>query len=111
MNGTEDAQRSGEHAHGGAGPSGTVPRTGRPTLARFVKMRHDASRGRHVLLGPETVVVLNPTGADILALCDGGHTVADIVEELGRRYDRVVDDEVTEFLSRLASRRWVEVPE
>ena len=89
----------------------TVPRTGRPHLARFVKMRDDGSRGRHVLLGPETVVVLNPTGADILELCDGHRSVADIVDELGRRYDRVVDDEVTQFLTRLASRRWVAIAE
>lgn len=85
----------------------TVSRTGRPALARFVKTRYDRARDRQVLLGPETVVVLNPTGADILALCDGTRSVADIVEELGRRYDRVVDDEVTAFLERLASRRWV----
>jgi pyrroloquinoline quinone biosynthesis protein D len=89
----------------------TVPRTGRPHVARFVKMRYDGSRERHVLLGPETVVVLNPTGADILELCDGHHSVADIVDELGRRYDRVVDDEVTQFLARLAARRWVEIPD
>ena len=86
-----------------------VPLTGRPRVARFAKLRYDGSRGRHVLLGPETVVVLNPTGADILELCDGQHSVADIVDELGRRYDRVVDDEVTQFLARLASRRWVEI--
>ncbi|MFC5141371.1 pyrroloquinoline quinone biosynthesis peptide chaperone PqqD [Actinomycetospora rhizophila] len=85
----------------------TVPRTGRPALARFVKTRYDKARERQVLLGPETVVALNPTGADILALCDGQRTVGDIVDELGRRYDRVVDDEVIAFLSRLASRRWV----
>lgn len=87
----------------------TVPRTGRPSLARFVKMRYDRARERQVLLGPETVVVLNPTGADILELCDGTRSVAGIVEELGRRYDRVVDDEVMAFLSRLAARRWVEI--
>ena len=89
--------------------TGTVPLTGRPTVARFVKMRWDRTRGRHVLLGPETVVVLNPTGADVLALCDGHRSVADIVDELGRRYDRVVDDEVSEFLGRLVARRWVEI--
>ena len=87
--------------------TGTVPRTGRPALARFVKMRHDQARGRHVLLGPETVVVLNPTGADILGLCDGHRSVGDIVDELGRRYDRVVDDEVAQFLEKLVARRWV----
>lgn len=87
----------------------TVPRTGRPRLARFVKTRYDRARERQVLLGPETVVVLNPTGADILALCDGARSVAEIVEELGRRYDRVVDDEVEAFLVKLVSRRWVEI--
>jgi pyrroloquinoline quinone biosynthesis protein D len=88
----------------------TVPRTGRPALARFVKMRHDQARGRHVLLGPETVVVLNPTGADILGLCDGHRSVGDIVDELGRRYDRDrahIDDEVAQFLEKLVARRWV----
>jgi pyrroloquinoline quinone biosynthesis protein D len=87
----------------------TVPRTGRPHLARFVKTRYDKARERQVLLGPETVVVLNPTGADILELCDGTRTVADVVDELGRRYDRVVDDEVEAFLAKLVSRRWVEI--
>ncbi|MHC1560285.1 pyrroloquinoline quinone biosynthesis peptide chaperone PqqD [Actinomycetospora sp. C-140] len=87
----------------------TVPRTGRPRLARFVKTRYDKARERQVLLGPETVVVLNPTGADILALCDSSHTVAQIVDELGRRYDRVVDDEVEAFLAKLVARRWVEI--
>jgi pyrroloquinoline quinone biosynthesis protein D len=87
--------------------TGAVPRTGRPTLVRGARMRWDATRERHVLLGPETVVVLNPTGADILGLCDGHRSVADITTELGRRYDRVVDDEVSGFLEKLVARRWV----
>jgi pyrroloquinoline quinone biosynthesis protein D len=74
-------------------------------------MRWDRSRERHVLLGPETVVVLNPTGADILGLCDGQRSVADITDELGRRYDRVVHDEVVAFLERLVARRWVAIRE
>ncbi|GAA4791221.1 hypothetical protein GCM10023200_28010 [Actinomycetospora chlora] len=87
--------------------TGTVPLTGRPALTRGAKMRWDKARDRHVLLGPETVVVLNPTGADILGLCDGARSVADIVDELGRRYDRVVDEEVSGFLEKLVARRWV----
>ena len=81
----------------------------RPTLARHVRMHFDRTRGRHVLLMPETVVALNPTGADILELCDGGRTVAEIVAELTGRYDRVVDDEVSGFLTRLVGRRCVEI--
>lgn len=86
-----------------------VPFSGRPALARHVRMTFDRTRGQHVLLEPETVVVLNPTGADILGLCDGDHTVAEIVEELHARYDRVVDDEVAGFLTRLVAKRCVEI--
>ncbi|MFF4763718.1 pyrroloquinoline quinone biosynthesis peptide chaperone PqqD [Streptomyces sp. NPDC001292] len=81
----------------------------RPRLARHVRLTFCRTRQRQVLLHPETVVVLNGSGADILALCDGRHTVAGIVAELGARYQRVPDDEVRQFLSRLVARRWVEL--
>lgn len=86
-----------------------ISSSGRPTLARHVRMTFDRTRGQHVLLEPETVLVLNPTGADILALCDGEHTVAEVVETLHARYDRVVGDEVAGFLSRLVAKRCVEI--
>lgn len=86
----------------------TVPATGRPALAGHARLRFDATRDRDVLLGPETIVVLNATSADVLRLCDGGRTVAEIVAALQGRYDRVVDDEVRAFLARMAERRYVE---
>jgi pyrroloquinoline quinone biosynthesis protein D len=81
----------------------------RPRLAPHVRLTFDSARERHVLLAPETVSVLNDTGATILGLCDGERTVAEIVAELHRRYDRVVDDEVRHFLARLVAKRWVGV--
>jgi pyrroloquinoline quinone biosynthesis protein D len=86
-----------------------VPPSGRPVLSRLVRMRFDRVRKRHVLLGPESVIVLNPTGADILELCDGHRSVSDVAAALQERYDRVVDDEVTAFLTRLVAKRCVEV--
>lgn len=83
--------------------------TSRPALAPHVRLTFDRAREQHVLLGPESVVVLNRTGADILGLCDGQRTVAEIVDELRGRYDRAVDDEVQHFLARLVARRWVEI--
>ncbi|MEU6644902.1 pyrroloquinoline quinone biosynthesis peptide chaperone PqqD [Saccharomonospora sp. NPDC046836] len=83
--------------------------SGRPRLAPYVRLTFDRARERHVLLGPEAVAVLNRTGADILGLCDGQRTVADIVAELRRRYNRVVDDEVQRFLARLVDKRYVEI--
>ena len=81
----------------------------RPVLAPHVRLRVDPTRNHHVLLSPETVAVLNRTGADILGLCDGQRTVSEIVEELQGRYNRVVDDEVQQFLARLVAKRYVEI--
>jgi pyrroloquinoline quinone biosynthesis protein D len=81
----------------------------RPLLAPHVRLTFDPARERHVLLSPETVVVLNATGSDVLELCDGERTVGEIVTELGARYSRVVDEDVRNFLGRLVERRCVEV--
>jgi pyrroloquinoline quinone biosynthesis protein D len=69
----------------------------------------DQARQRHVLLSPETVVVLNATGTAIIELCDGERTVAEIVAELRSRYAHVVDDDVRAYLGRLVARQCVEV--
>ncbi|MGW0827859.1 pyrroloquinoline quinone biosynthesis peptide chaperone PqqD [Streptomyces sp. NPDC002845] len=84
-----------------------VTSSSRPKPAPHTRMRWDAARGQHVLLGPESVVALNHTGAEILALCDGRRTVAEIVATLRERYDRVADDEIRHFLARLAAKRYV----
>ena len=80
-----------------------------PRLSPQVRLTYDRARGRPVLLAPETVTVLNGTGASILGLCDGRRTVADIVAELHGRYDRVAEKEVRHFLDRLVASRCVEL--
>jgi pyrroloquinoline quinone biosynthesis protein D len=86
-----------------------VASSGRPVLAPHVRLRVDPIRNHHVLLSPETVVVLNRTGTDILQMCDGQRTVAEIVAELRGRYNRVIDDDVRSFLARLAAKRCLEI--
>ena len=81
----------------------------RPRLARHVRLIFSRTRRRHILQHPETVVVLNGSGADIVELCDGRRTVAEIVAELGARYQSVPDDEVRQFMTRLVARRCVEL--
>ena len=95
-------------------PSGTMTRPGgavsdadRPRLARHVRLSFCRTRQKPILQLPETVVVLNGSGAAILELCDGRHTVAEIEAELGARYRNVPDDEVRRFLTRLTDRRCV----
>ncbi len=96
--------------------AGTLPRPGvgmsgsdRPRLARHVRLGFCPTRKRPILLLPETVVVLNRSGADILELCDGQRTVAEVVTELGARYAAVPDADVRRFLTRLVGRRCVEL--
>ena len=86
-----------------------VSTSDRLRLARHVRLTFDRTRQRHILLHPETVVVLNGSGANILELCDGRHTVAEIVAELGARYQTVPEDEVRQYLTRLVARRCVEL--
>ena len=86
-----------------------VSSTNRPHLARQARTEWDPAREQHVLLAPEGVLILNQTGATILGLCDGERTVVEIVEKLRGRYDRVADDEVRDFLTRLVAKRLVEL--
>lgn len=57
-----------------------------PRIARGGRLEWDEVRHRHVLLYPEGVATLSPTAADVVRLCDGGHTFAQIVEALKRQY-------------------------
>jgi pyrroloquinoline quinone biosynthesis protein D len=81
----------------------------RPRLAPHVRMRFDAARGQHALLSPETVLVVNDTGAAIVQLCDGVRTVAEIQAELQSRYTQVADGEVSRFLADLVAKHGMEV--
>ncbi len=85
-----------------------VSSTARPRLSTRARAQWDPVREKQVLLAPEGVLVLNETGAAILALCDGARSVEDIAAELSARYNRPVAQDVLTFLQRLASKRLVD---
>lgn len=87
----------------------SIDRDARPRLARHVRLKYDSAREQHVLLSPETILVINPTGAAIVDLCDGNHTVAQIETELSARYDDVAEGEVSRFVADLVAKRGMEV--
>ncbi|MFL5402538.1 MAG: pyrroloquinoline quinone biosynthesis peptide chaperone PqqD [Gemmatimonadales bacterium] len=78
-----------------------------PRLWRLARLDYDTVRQRPVLLYPEGAVLLNETGAAILELCNGTHTVGQIVTILTDRYQADVSTDVTEYLSRMADRELV----
>lgn len=85
-----------------------LPDSARPRLAPALRLTFDEVRQQHVLLGPESVLALNPTGAAILKLCDGHRDVTAIVAELRDRFTGVEPGEVRVFLNHLAAKRCVE---
>jgi len=82
--------------------------SGKPKLRKGVRLTFDKTRDTHVLLFPEGVLVPNATAAAVLSLCDGQSTVEEIAAALGKRYQGVQAQDVTDVLARLESRRVVE---
>ena len=80
----------------------------RPRLAAKARLRWDRKAERWMLLYPERGLVLNPTGADVVQLCTGEHTVGVIVERLTAKYAaqprEAIEQEVLTFLTRMAER-------
>jgi len=88
--------------------SESIPPDARPKLAARARVQTDKISGKPVMLYPEGVLALNPTGHAIVSLCTGEATLQAIVAELSARY-RVAAAElapqVTEFLERLRARK------
>jgi pyrroloquinoline quinone biosynthesis protein D len=77
----------------------------RPRLVTGARLRYDDVREEHLLLIPEGAVRLNPTAAEVLALCDGERSLDDIVGALSARYDGAdVRDDVVELVDALSQR-------
>jgi pyrroloquinoline quinone biosynthesis protein D len=77
----------------------------RPQLATGVRLRWDKVRERHVLLGPEGALALNPTAAAVLELCDGKRTLDDVAGALSEQYGGAdVKADVEELVNAIAAK-------
>jgi pyrroloquinoline quinone biosynthesis protein D len=77
----------------------------RPRLVTGARLRYDDVREEHVLLIPEGAVRLNPTAAEVLALCDGERSLDEVVGELSARYEGAdLGDDVVELVDAMAQR-------
>jgi pyrroloquinoline quinone biosynthesis protein D len=82
--------------------------TAKPRLAAKVRLKWDEVRHKPLLLFPEGVLVLNPTANEIVLLCDGQRTVAEIVKTLGEKFRcDTIDADVRELLLRLAAKKFL----
>lgn len=73
--------------------------------------RWEDSQQAHVLLYPEGIVKLNESGGGILQLCDGKHTVGQIIEQLCKRYcaadETTISKGVLNFLEVSHGKGWI----
>jgi pyrroloquinoline quinone biosynthesis protein D len=82
----------------------------RPYLPPYLKLRHDAGRGRWVLLAPERILTPDQTAVAVLKLCDGKRTVEEIVESLAKEYSApadVIRTDVLDLLQGLADKGYI----
>ena len=76
-----------------------------PCLVTGARLRYDEVREEHLLLVPEGAVRLNPSAAEVLELCDGEHSLDDIVGVLAARYDGAdLGDDVRGLVDAMAER-------
>ena len=89
----------------------TLNSSSQPRLAVGCRIR-EAESGPATLLVPEGVLRLKGTAMDILQLCDGQRTFAEILLEMQSRYQSAdpgrMEQEITSFLNRLQQRRVVD---
>ncbi|MGL4396446.1 MAG: pyrroloquinoline quinone biosynthesis peptide chaperone PqqD [Hyphomicrobium sp.] len=72
-----------------------------PGLPTHIKLRHDAGRGRWLVLAPERVFEPDPIAVEILKVCDGATTVQTIAERLANEYHAPLADILTDTISML----------
>jgi pyrroloquinoline quinone biosynthesis protein D len=73
----------------------------RPMLPRHVRLRHDQLRGLWLLLAPERVLTPDPIAVEVLQLCDGIRSVADVAEALAARYDAPTEQIAADVIAML----------
>jgi pyrroloquinoline quinone biosynthesis protein D len=92
----------------------SIPMNACPKISFRARVQTDPVTGKPILLYPEGVLILNPTGHAIVSLCNGQSTVAEMISALASRYEvgaEKISGEVTDYLGRLRERNLLELVE
>ena len=84
-----------------------VSEASRPILPRHAKLKFDETRQVWVILAPERVLAPDEIAVEVLKLCDGVRSVAEMVDELAAKYtaDRAdISTDVVAMLQDLANK-------
>jgi pyrroloquinoline quinone biosynthesis protein D len=78
-----------------------VSEASRPVLPRHAQLRYDDTRKVWVILAPERVLAPDEIAVEVLKLCDGMRTVADVVDQLAVKYAAQRDAILTDVVAML----------
>jgi pyrroloquinoline quinone biosynthesis protein D len=85
----------------------SVSEASRPIMPRHAKLKFDEVRQRWVILAPERVLAPDEIAVEILQLCDGARSVAQMIDQLAAKYtaDRqAIGTDVIAMLQDLADK-------
>jgi pyrroloquinoline quinone biosynthesis protein D len=84
-----------------------ISEASRPILPRHARLKFDETRQVWVILAPERVLAPDEIAVEVLKLCDGVRSVAEMVDELAAKYaaDRAdISTDVVAMLQDLADK-------
>ncbi len=84
-----------------AGRNISVSEASRPVLPRHAKLKFDGTRQRWVILAPERVLAPDEIAVEVLQLCDGARSVADVIDQLAEKYAAERDAIATDVITML----------
>src|SRR5258708_12016444 len=91
-----------------AGRNISVSEASRPVLPRHAKLKFDETRQVWVILAPERVLAPDEIAVEVLQLCDGVRSVADMIDLLAEKYAAersAIAPDVIALLPALAAQR------
>jgi pyrroloquinoline quinone biosynthesis protein D len=78
-----------------------VSEASRPQLPRHTRLKFDETRQVWVILAPERVLVPDEIAVEVLQLCDGVRSVADMVDQLAAKYSAEREAIATDVIAML----------
>lgn len=73
------------------------------------RLQWEEAQQKYVILYPEGMVELNQSSAEILKLCDGAHTLPQIVDELETKFQtQGLINDITNFLNVALQNGWIQ---
>ncbi len=74
------------------------------------RLQWEVTQDCFVILFPEGMVTLSASAGEIMQLCDGDKTVADIIKQLSEKFPGAeLTDDVIEFFTEAKDNGWIQL--